>query len=300
MVPILIALGAILLAIVAASYHFSSKVIKPHTLPVEFTYQHEVEDGKIVEAEFNAWPREEVRIRSPYGYDLFGLWFPLPGARKTTIICHGITWTLYGSVKYMPLFRKRGYNILIYDHRNHGCSGGHDTTFGYYEKHDLSAVVDWVLAHCGADCRVAVHGESMGAGIALQHAAIDPRVACYVADCPYADLPELLRFRLRQDYHLPPFPLLTLALWFARLRSGADLRQVSPARDMPRIETPILFMHGRDDDYIPPQMSESMYAAKAGPRGLYLAPNAGHAQAFWNNQEEYDRILGEFLEGLGL
>jgi fermentation-respiration switch protein FrsA (DUF1100 family) len=254
-----------------------------------------------VEVEYNAWPKQEVKICSPYGYDLFGLYFPLEGAQKTVVIVHGITYTLYGSVKYMPIFRQRGFNVLIYDHRYHGRSGGSNCTFGYYEKHDLKAVIDWALAQLGPAGQVGTHGESFGATIALQHVAIDPRLAFVIADCPFSDLTEQLTYRLKVEYHLPPFPLLSLANLFSRLLTGMAFNQVSPLRGLPNVTTPILFAHGQDDDYIPPQMSQALFAAKRqGIRQLYLAPNAKHAEAFWNNRVEYDQKVGEFLQALGL
>lgn len=298
--PVLLAVLVILLAIVLAGLHFARVIIYPKTSRIEDSYQREVEAGKLVEAEFGALPKRELFVRSPYGYSLYGIYIPCEGSHKTAIIAHGITDTLYGSVKYLKLFRKRGFNVLLYEHRNHGRNAPKNTTYGYYEKHDLKAVVDWALAQVGPDGVVGTMGESLGAAVVLQHSAIDPRVAFVVADCPYSDLAELLEYHLKLDYHLPPFPLLNVADFFCRVITGMSFSKVSPIRDIASIKTPIFWIHGENDAYILPQMSVDMYHAKRqGIKKLFIAPNAGHAEAFWNNQQEYDRQVGEFLAEAG-
>ena len=114
------------------------------------------------------------------------------------IISHGITWNYEGSIKYMNLFYRRGWNVLIYDNRNHGMNNKINTSYGYYEKHDLIACIEWAQERCGPDIKIGLMGESMGAGITLQAAAIDSRVAFAVADCPFSDLQQLLELRARK------------------------------------------------------------------------------------------------------
>jgi fermentation-respiration switch protein FrsA (DUF1100 family) len=73
--------------------------------------------------------------------------------------------------------------------------------------------------------------------------------------------------------------------------------QISPIRDIATLSTPILFMHGAEDDYIPPHMSQELYAAKqVGPKDIYLAPGAAHAEALWSDREAYEQKLGAFLQ----
>jgi len=295
---ILILLAAIL---VAAGFYLAALAVYPKVIPYLETCRREVEAGKINLAEFDAWPKEEFWIQSPFGYPLHAMYFPLDGAQKTVVIVHGITWSLYGSVKYMPIFRKRGFNVLVYDHRKHGLSGGKNCTFGYFEKYDLKRVVDWAFSRLDPGGKVGTHGESLGGATVLQHAALDTRLSFVIADCPFSDLETLLAYRLKVEYHLPAFPLLKFASLASYLLTGMRFSNVSPIRAVRAVTTPVLFCHGAQDGYIPPQMSVDLQRAKRlGISRLYLAPNAHHAEAFWNNQEEYDRITGDFLAESGL
>jgi hypothetical protein len=224
------------------------------------------------------------------------MYIPIEGSDKIVILCHGITFSLYGSVKYVNLFRQRGYSVLMYDHRHHGRSGGENATFGFYEKHDLKAWVDWAKHQCGQNGEIGLHGESYGAATALQYAAMDSGAAFVIADCAFSDLTELLTYHLKHDYGLPAFPFLQISSFITKLRAGFYYGDVSPIKGLPQVNTPIFFIHGANDDFTPTRMSVDLYKAKQGARKLFLAPNAGHAEAYWNNRQEYDRLVGEFLE----
>jgi hypothetical protein len=299
MVLLLLLIGLGLL-IAGLAYYLSNQLLYPQVSSHPEKYRSEVEAGRFDPRIFETWEREEVRITSPYGYELFGLYFPIPAARKSVIIVHGITGNVFGSVKYMEPFRKRGFNVLLYDHRFHGRSGGPFSSYGFYEKEDLRAWVDWVYERCGTECIVGTHGESLGAATALQHAAIDPRPDFVVADCGFSTLEEELRVRIGEDYHLPPFPILPVANLFIRLRAGFTLKQVSPLQAVTHIESPVLFIHGKEDDYVPTQMSIDLYNAKPGAKALYLVPGARHARAQATDPEAYDREIGAFLERAGI
>lgn len=292
----LIVLAAVVVILLGSGAFFACKLVYPHRFTVEETYNTELEKGGFVREEYEAWEREEVRIQSPHGYSLYGLWFPLPGAKRSVILSHGITYTLNGCIKYMNIFRRLGFNMFTYDLRHHGRSGGRSATFGLFEKDDLRAVMDWVVERTGEGGLTGTQGESMGAAISLQHAAIDPRVAFVIEDCGYSDLSDLVTFRLKEDFHLPPFPMVPLASLMSGLLTGMRFGQVSPVGEVGKITAPVLFIHGAEDGFIPARMGQAMYDAKVkGARSLYMAPGAAHAEAYWSNPAEYERRVRAFL-----
>lgn len=297
MIWILLGIGVgLFLLIVALCIVFSGMLIKITTVTNDEIYKSECDLGRIDKRLYETLPSEEVWIESPFGYKLCGRFHAIEGSTKTVIIVHGVTSSLFGSIKYLNMFYKRGYNVLIYDHCRHGRSGGTATTYGFNEKYDLQAWVDWVQARFGRDAEIGIHGESMGAATALQFSALDSRAAWFVLDCPYSDLYALLRYRLKIEFGLPSFPFMGLTSFFVWLRTRVAFHHVSPLRDVRQVTTPMFFITGMDDLYIPPEMTEELYEAKQGYKKLYMAPNADHAEAFANNKEEYDKLVGEFLQ----
>ncbi len=280
----------------AGLWWLTDLILKPKHLSCDKTFWMEARLGK-----FNAEAYEKTRklrfnVRSDYGYPLScELLEPKREGEKLAILCHGFSHSKYGSLIYAELFLKLGYKVLIYDHRNHGQSGKAHTTMGYFEKYDLQKIVDWCFQRFGAGLKLVTHGESMGGATVILHSAIDPRVRCVISDCAYSDLKDLLKYQLRTYYHLPRL-LIPVESHITYLRAGFRYRDVSPIRVVRQSDTPMLFIHGKRDTYVPVSMARKMYDCKRNKKALYLVAGAAHGQSCLKNRSGYAKHIEEFLK----
>lgn len=246
--------------------------------------------------QFEALQKEELYIASKFGYNIHGYYIPSGNSNKFMIFCHGVTVNKMNSIKYANLFLKRGFNVLIYDHRRHGQTGGKTTSYGYYEKHDLKSVVDWLKIRFGTNITLGIHGESMGAATLLQYAGmVEDGADFYIADCPFSDFYDQLNYRLREEFSLPKWPLLPIANTFLKVRDGYTIKEVSPIDCIKNIQNPVLFIHSKDDDYILCEMTEALYEAKESNKQLFIAKKGNHASSYNENKEEYEQAIDQFL-----
>src|SRR5580704_10354734 len=88
------------------------------------------------------------------------------------------------------LLLRHGYGVVMMDARAHGESGGEMATFGLLERRDTRAIVD-ALTTAEMPRNLFALGSSMGAAIALQSAAVEPRIAGVVAESSFSDLREV-------------------------------------------------------------------------------------------------------------
>lgn len=246
---------------------------------------------------FQSIGKEELWIQSPFGYHIHGYYIPSGHSNRFMIFCHGVSVNKLNSVKYSNLFLERGFNVLIYDHRRHGRTGGTTTSYGYYEKYDLHAVVQYVKNRFGSDITLGIHGESMGAATLLQYAGmVEDGADFYIADCPFSDFYEQLSYRLKVEFKLPKWPMLPLANMILKLRDGYKVHEVSPVQCVKQIKSPVLFIHSKDDDYILCKMTEELYEHKAGPKQLFIAERGAHAMSYVENKEAYESAIDIFLQ----
>jgi len=243
-----------------------------------------------------------MSIKSSFGYKLSGTYIfnPIP-TNNTVILVHGIGCDRWESMKYSDMYLDMGFNVLAYDSRYHGKSGGKDITLGFFESTDLDNIVKWVK-WVNPNAIIGVHGESLGAVTALLQAKLDEskkNVNFYVADCPYSDLRELMSIKLSGELRPTFEPAAGLMLFYANIialkKSNFSLYAVSPIDAIKDIKTPIMFIHGSSDTFIPASMSLELYLRKTGPKGIYISPGAEHAMSFFTNREEYASKVKQFI-----
>ena len=164
------------------------------------------------------------------------------------------TWNRLNSYKYARIFYDLGYSLVLYDHAYFGLSDGKYTTLGYYECHDLSAVCDMVRDRFGKNAIIALHGESMGAATVLGVLGLRNDITMVVADCPFSNTMRYYREVCLESTHLPGFPIVDFANAMSKRRYGYDFTKYNPIDSVATSNTPICFIHGKADDFVPTRM----------------------------------------------
>lgn len=191
--------------------------------------------------------------------------------RGTLIYLHGVADSRAGAGGIAQHFTARGYDVVAYDSRAHGESQGEACTYGFFEKRDLRRVIDTLPAG-----PVVLLGNSLGAAVALQAAAIDTRITAIVAAETFSDLRTVAAERA-------PFVFTkgTIRRAFARAEEEGHFvaDDVSPVRAARAIRIPVLLVHGEADRETPPAHSRRVFDALAGPKRLLLVPGAHHSES---------------------
>jgi alpha-beta hydrolase superfamily lysophospholipase len=234
-------------------------------------------------------PFEEVTWTTN-GVSLRGWWFRAAAQppRGTLVYLHGVADNRSSSVGIAQHFVPQGFDVVAYDSRAHGQSGGDACTYGFHEKTDLGRVLDRLTA-----APVVVMGTSMGAAVALQAAAQDRRIAAVISIATFSDL------RTAATERAPFFASrsnIESAFRLAEAEAHFRVDEVSPVAAAARIAAPVLLIHGDQDKETPYAHSVRVLAALTGPKRLVTIPGGGHREglspAVW---KELDAWLGAAL-----
>jgi len=247
---------------------------------------------------------EAVRFpsRTP-GLMLAGWYVPCDAAAPVVLITHGL-----GSCKceganlvLAALLHRHGFNVLLYDLRNHGESD-HDngrTGIGNKEYLDTLGAWDWLNTVKGfAPGRIGVYGASLGAGTTLIAFGQEPRMAALFVDSPYADLQQVIDERVG-NMGIPTF-LVPGGLLMARLVDGVDLLGHSPKEAIVHdAGRPIFIVHGTADLSINIHHSYDLaaLAAQTGANvSTWYPAGRGHVpDALLGQTAEYEQRLVAFF-----
>jgi alpha-beta hydrolase superfamily lysophospholipase len=233
-------------------------------------------------AELRGW---KVRAENPNG--------------SWVLLFHGVADNRVGVIGQSEVLLPAGYSVVMMDQRAHGESGGGMATYGWLERNDTRAIVDALVASEHPQHIFAL-GESMGAGIALQSAGVDPRVEAVVAEAPFASLREAsYDYAGLQEYPLLGKTLFAPGAWMMIYRGGKlagfPAAGVSPEKAVAARNFPVLLICDEADTTLPCRHARRIYAAASGPKTLWEVPGAFHTAALGFAPDEFRRRVLDFL-----
>lgn len=216
---------------------------------------------------------------------------------KWAIVVHGYTSEgklLSSKAKHLY---NMGYNVLVPDLRSHGTSEGDYIGMGWHDRLDI---IDWInyIVKNNPKSEIALHGTSMGSATVLMVSGekLPSNVKAIVADCGYTSVYDEFSYQLKQLFNLPAFPIMNFSDVVTHIRAGYCLNDASAINQVKKSTTPILYIHGDKDDFVPYYMMDELYNATNSEKEKLTIEGGEHANSDLVNPKLYWSTVNSFLE----
>ena len=236
---------------------------------------------------------QRVTFRATDGVELVGWWIPAEGSApdagtRTVLVCHGLAANKSNQLVLGRLLVPAGFNVLAFDFRAHGESGGQLTTFGAHEVRDVLGAVRWVRErHPEQSRKIYGLGASMGGSALIAAAADDSdegRAIDAVATYAAYDSLDGLADSITHEYFPGPLGWLLrrIGIPLASAQTGANLKSFSPADHSSQMwPRPLLLIHGARDQIIPFSHARILLNSATAPK-----------YHLWLDEADHNDVLG--------
>lgn len=239
----------------------------------------------------------QIEISSSDGIKLVGHYYPCEKAKRVVIAMHGwrSSWFRdFGNIS--DFLHDSGCSVLFAEQRGQNNSGGDYIGFGVTERKDCLDWIKWVEENVGESLPIYLYGISMGATTVLMASGLElpDSVHGIISDCGFTS-PEMIWKHVANDN-------LHISFWYRKnLINSMYNRRVNMKADdystvdaLKQTKTPVLFIHGTDDHFVPIEMTYENYKACASPKKLLVVPGASHGNSYLVDREGYEKAVEEF------
>ena len=245
--------------------------------------------------EFRNMPHKEIYITNKRGIKLYGelrkAEHEFNDVPTVILFAHGHKSAGNNDIAIFYNFQLKNYDLLTIDHEGGGKSGGKHSGFGIYEQEDIRLWVEELNKIYHHKVNIFLHGVSMGCNsVLLTSDKPMENVKGIIADCGFTSTYRIVRHMVK---------LHTLAFMVCLFNSIVIKRNIfkySTLKVLKRSLYPILFIHGKADNYVPTYMSVMNDKVCASKHKLVLVDNANHAMSYITNPTLYENEFNSFIK----
>lgn len=223
---------------------------------------------------------EDVWFFSPDRIQLHGWLIPSQNNRPLVLFFHGNATNISFLVPNLHYLHRLGLPIFIFDYRGYGTSRGQPLDEEDFYQ-DARGALRFLAQRGWNPERMIYLGQSLGAAIALQMALERPP-AGIVLESPFTSLRAIAR---------KTAPLLYALFGWWHIGDRFD-----NLGKIPRLNRPVLIIHGKQDRVIPPAMSQRLFSRANEPKTLILLEKSGHHVISQETVAAYSRTWLEFID----
>ena len=215
---------------------------------------------------------------------------------KWAIILHGYRSNPSSVLTIGEHFSEKGYNVLIPSMRACADSEGEYVGMGWLDKEDLKCWINLIIEE-NKNAEIILHGSSMGAATVLMASGdeLPANVKNIIADSGYTSVWDIFASEAKARFNLPEFPVLNMFLIVANRKAKYDIKEASSLEQVKKSTTPILFIHGDKDDFVPEYMCEKLYDATNCKKEKLIIHGAGHTDGKYREPEKYYNTIFDWI-----
>lgn len=208
--------------------------------------------------------------------------------KKVMILMHGFRNQDFTDFSLSTkLFYQDGYTLILPHQRAHDQSEGKHLSYGVNERKDCKMWIDWAINTYGADCEIVLYGVSMGCATVLMTVGynLPKNVKACIADCGYTSARAVFNYVIKREMKLPVAPVIFVCNLLCKTFGKFSIDDYSPLQAMETCKTPVIFIHGDEDRFVPTYMSKVNYEACESPKELLIVKGVRHAACFEEEPE---------------
>jgi len=266
----------------------------------------------------------DVEIDGPYGSTLRGWFIPAKAQTNSTravVAVHGAGLDRREFLKLTPILHNAGYNILLFDCREHGISTGslRGFSYGIREHADVIAAVKY-MKNIRKMNKIAVVGTSQGATSTILAASKEDAIDAVFLENPFFSFDDLLTDVINGLLNTKPTwtedsGMLASMLvssgeyipnWFRTFLKKATMMKVIYSANegniinagdvIGKLHQPLFLLHGTSDSLIPIRHTLRLFETAHEPKLLWVAEGCEHAAIYNKYPKEYAEKLTGFLK----
>ncbi len=285
------AVGIVIYRIAIASDGNRDFVFSAEENQVDF----EIED-KSIEFKQVKLSYEQTGITSYDGLSLHG-YIVRQNSDVWVIALHGYDDSGTAMAQMTGGFYARGYNLLLPDMRGQGKSEGSYIGMGWHDRLDVLSWIDWLNEEY-ENPEIIVYGVSMGGATAMMVSGekLPSNVRCIIEDCGYASVKDEFAYEGKALFHMPYYPFVWAASLVTKVCAGYSFEEASALEQVKKSETPMLFIHGEDDTFVPVENVYKVYEAATCEKQLLTVPGAQHASSMLKDYRLYWQTVYDFID----
>lgn len=218
---------------------------------------------------------------------LHGLWLASEHASKpgkaasvsapVMLYLHGARWNVAGSASRMRRMQELGFSVLAIDYRGFGKSSK-DLPSEVMAVEDARAAWEWLATNYPTQPRY-IFGHSLGGAIAIELATQVDDESGTIVEGTFTSIPDVAS-SMKWGW-LPVGPLIT--------------QRFESVRKVDRIGSPLLVVHGTDDQLIMPELGRKLFDAAKEPKAFVLVEGGSHFNTNAVGQTQYRKALAQLF-----
>jgi pimeloyl-ACP methyl ester carboxylesterase len=189
-------------------------------------------------------------------------WIPSKQPKsKVLLYLHGNGVNIGANVAHAHRFHQLGFSVLLIDYRGYGRSEGNfPNEMSVYQ--DAETAWNYLVEQKQIlPNQIFLYGHSLGGAVAIDLAIKQPEAAGLIVEGTFTSVREVIDYR--KVFRKFPIDLILT-------------QRFESIKKIPKLQMPILIIHGTGDSTIPSFMSQKLYAVAPEPKQLILVPGAEH------------------------